>query len=154
LKFNIVDEDKQIFVMVVFFVVLLLCFGILLLMAKSCRCCKHLLSLTVGCKWCEQRCSAKARHSSSTTNQSFCRRLGFIGHFSPCGAVGGDFWLFQLQLFLLSWKRVLENTRNIRSVSIYFSLPVVALIVIKLLYGMLSGFSNFDSSGDGQTNTE
>jgi hypothetical protein len=65
----------------------------------------------------------------------------------PLGTPGGEAWVMQRQFYLLSWKRVLENSRSTASSTLYFCLPLVSLIVVKILYGMFTGFVTFKSSG-------
>jgi len=127
-------------------VVLLACFGMPGCMVASCAWCKNCLIQTLGCRWCERTCCGKQTHGKSKNKDWWLRVFACCTCF-PLGEPRSEVWILQRQLYLLSWKRVLENGRSTVSSTLYFCLPLVSLIVIKILYGMFTGFNTFKSSG-------
>ena len=140
-----VESGTQIRVMIVYLIVLLVLLGLVLCMVKSCRCCERCLGQTIGCQSCEKNCSGKKVRRDSRDDYLYFRCFPP----SVCLPVRHDAELSIIwrQLYLLVWKRVLENYRNSGTSALYYGLPLGSLVVIKIIYGMVSGFDSFKSSG-------
>jgi len=144
---DVVDYRTQTLIMIIYIIVLVLFVAMLGCMVKSWACCENFLVETIGCRCCERIFYGGKINRGSSKKRNWWLRIWSYCTCLPLGEPGSERWMLQRQFYLLSWKRVLENSRSATSSTLYYCLPLVSLIVIKILYGVFTGFATFRSSG-------
>jgi len=142
--YDTVAQSTQLQVMGIYLAILAVLLGCLACMVKSCRPCEMFLTQTLGCQFCERVCCGKEKKGTAKASSWWLRLFSCM---RPVGEVGGGAWLFQRQLFVLCWKRVTENGRSSMGLTLYYAVPALGLVVIKILYGAFQGFVTWRSSG-------
>lgn len=137
-----VATGTQVAYLVICVMILLACAGCSVCMTWANGSCKGCLLSCCGCVLCEKSCGKKSLSPKSSSGLPAC-----LSGLRPLGSPGSEVFILQRQLFLLCWKRVIENTRNQMNLALFYAMPLMALGLFKFLYGTFTGYASWKSSG-------